>query len=265
MRRALLALLCASAAAAYVPSVNSLLHRSAERVSEGSRTREATLTGALSIGGGKPEPRTLVLRFPLQCRFANGAQVRGTSASPFGRGEGGSGPERDLLELACPFLAYRGVSMAEAERILRVAAADAGVDLNAATAIDRLGDRVTVVVGDALRAELPGGHTIGQDTDIRATAGRDAPGTAELRASSTAEVRLATGEAVLVRAELLLTEQTGAATGAVSVDGVTVAVRNWTFGLPETGSGDERGQQQRTGAGAEQDVVAGDPGAVATR
>jgi predicted acyl esterase len=130
---------------------------------------------------------------------------------------------------------------------------------------DLVGDRVTVVVGDALRAELPGGHTIGQDTDIRATAGRDAPGTAELRASSTAEVRLATGEAVLVRAELLLTEQTGAATGAVSVDGVTVAVRNWTFGLPETGRGDERGQQQRTGAGAEQDVVAGDQGAVAAR
>jgi hypothetical protein len=143
----LLALLCASAAAAYVPSVNSLMRRSAERVSEGSRTREAALTGTLTVAGGKPETRTLVLRFPLQCRFANGAQVRGTSASPFGRGEGGTGPERDLLELACPFLAYRGVSMAEAERILRVAAADAGVDLNAATAIDRLGERVTVVVG----------------------------------------------------------------------------------------------------------------------
>jgi hypothetical protein len=151
VKRTLLVLLCASAASAYVPTVNSLLRRSAERVTEGSRTREATFTGTLSINGGKPEPRTLVLRFPLQCRFDNGAQVRGTAASPFGRGEGGTGPDRDLLEIACPLLAYRGVSTADAERILRGVAADAGIDLNAATVLDRMSDRVAVVVGAPAR------------------------------------------------------------------------------------------------------------------
>jgi uncharacterized protein len=131
---------------------------------------------------------------------------------------------------------------------------------------DHIGDRVTVVVGDALRAELPGGHTIGQDAEILASAGRDAPGTAELRGTFTAEVALASGEQVQVRAELLLTEGAGAATGAVSVDGVTVAVRNWAFGgPPEPGRGDQPGQQERTGAGREQDVVAGNQGAVTVR
>lgn len=147
---AVFGLLCAGAALAYVPGAQSLLRRCAERVAEGSRTREATLTGLLSVRGGKPEPRTLFLRFPLQCRFDSGAQVRGTPASPFGRADGPS-PDRDLLELACPFLAYRGVGVREAEAILRTAATDAGVDLNGPTALDRFADRVVLVVGAQAR------------------------------------------------------------------------------------------------------------------
>jgi hypothetical protein len=146
VRRALLVFLCAGAALAYVPGSQSLLRRCAERVAEGSRTREATLAGLLSIRGGKPEARTLFLRFPLQCRLDSGAQVRGTPASPFGRADGPS-PDRDLLEVACPLLAYRGVGIKEAESILRTAATDAGVDLNGPTALDRFGDRIVLIVG----------------------------------------------------------------------------------------------------------------------
>jgi hypothetical protein len=146
VKRALLVLLCAGGAFAYVPGPQALLRRCAERVAEGSRTREATLTGFLSVRGGKPEPRTLFLRFPLQCRFDNGAQVRGTAASPFGRADGPS-PDRDLLEVVCPLLAYRGAGVREAESILRTAATDAGIDLNAPTALDRFGDRIVLIVG----------------------------------------------------------------------------------------------------------------------
>lgn len=126
---------------------------------------------------------------------------------------------------------------------------------------DLLGRRVTVVVGDALRAELPGGHTITRDADIRASVRRDDPAAADLHATTTAEVRLATGEQVVVRAELILTAQVSAATGAVSVDGVTIAVRTWD--LSEAQPGDERGQQERAGAGREDGVEAGDRGPVA--
>jgi uncharacterized protein len=126
---------------------------------------------------------------------------------------------------------------------------------------DLLGERVTVVVGDALRAELPGGHAIAQDADIRASVRRDDPAAADLHATTTAEVRLATGEQIVVRAELILTAPVSAATGAVSVDGVTIAVRTWDLSEPQPG--DERGQQERTGAGREDGVVSGDRGPVA--
>jgi uncharacterized protein len=128
---------------------------------------------------------------------------------------------------------------------------------------DLLAGRVTVVVGDALRAELPGGHTIAQDADIRASVRRDDPAAADLHATTTAEVRLATGEQVVVRAELIVTAQLAAVTGAVSVDGVTIAVRTWD--LAEADGGDERGEQERAGAGREDGVEAGDRGPVAAR
>ncbi|HEY6747634.1 MAG TPA: CocE/NonD family hydrolase [Mycobacteriales bacterium] len=128
---------------------------------------------------------------------------------------------------------------------------------------DLIGQRVTVVVGDTLRADLPGGHTIAQDACIRASVRRDDPGAADLHATTTAEVRLVTGEHVVVRVELMLTELVSAATGAVSVDGATVAVRTWD--LSEAGRGDEGGEQERTGAGREDGVVSGDRGPVPAR
>lgn len=128
---------------------------------------------------------------------------------------------------------------------------------------DLLGRRVTVVVGDALRAELPGGHTIAQDADIRASVRRDEPAAADLHATTTAEVRLATGEHVVVRAELVRTAQVSAVTGAVSVDGDTIAVRTWD--LSEADRGDEGGEQERAGAGREDGVEAGHRGPVTAR
>ncbi|HST66051.1 MAG TPA: CocE/NonD family hydrolase, partial [Mycobacteriales bacterium] len=110
---------------------------------------------------------------------------------------------------------------------------------------DLLGSRVTVAVGDALRAELPGGHTIAQDTDIRASVRRDDPGSADLRATTTAEVRLATGEQVQVRAELILAGPLAAATGAVSVDGSTLVVRSWDLSEPQPG---QPGSEQEQGS-----------------
>lgn len=124
---------------------------------------------------------------------------------------------------------------------------------------DPLHERVTVVVGNELRAVLPDSrHSFRQHTDIRATVGRDAAGAAGVRATSTAEVRLATGEQVVVRVELLLTREVAAATGAVSVDGVPVADRRWHVLVPADAGGDEGGQQEGAGAGGEAGVVAGD-------
>src|SRR5207245_7810880 len=97
------------------------------------------------------ESRALSVRFPLSCRFENGAAVRGTSAQPVGAASGAAGAERDLLELACPLIAYRGLSLPEAEKALRATAEAAGADLTAATALARLADRVVVVMGAPAR------------------------------------------------------------------------------------------------------------------
>jgi hypothetical protein len=129
---------------------------------------------------------------------------------------------------------------------------------------DPLHERVTVVVGNELRAVLPeSGHSFRQDTDIRAAVDRDGAGAAGVRATSTAEVRLASGEQVVVRVELLLTQVTAAATGSVSVDGVPVADGRWHVLVPAEPGGDEGGQQESAGAGGEAGVVAGDESLVA--
>lgn len=145
--RAVLALLAAAAPAlAYIPSVPMLLHRAALRVNEGSRTRDVTLSGTLQIGDAAPVPRVLALRFPLSCRFEGGAQTRGTVAQPLPSSAAGN-PEQELIELACPLIAYRGLRTTDAETALGAVAATAGADLGAAAAYDRLGDRVAFVVG----------------------------------------------------------------------------------------------------------------------
>jgi len=144
---ALATLLAAAAPAlAYIPPVTMLLHRAALRVNEGSRTRDVTLSGTLQIGDAAPVPRVLSLRFPLSCRFEGGAQARGTVAQPLPASSAGN-PEQELIELACPLIAYRGLKTVDAETALGAAAAVAGADLGAAAAYDRLGDRVAFVVG----------------------------------------------------------------------------------------------------------------------
>jgi len=146
------ALLAAAAPAlAFIPSVSVLLHRAALRVNEGSRNRDVTLSGTLQVGDAAPVPRVLALRFPLSCRFeGGGAQARGTVAQPLPSSAAGN-PEQELIELACPLIAYRGLRTADAETALGAVAAIAGADLGAAAAYDRLGDRVAFVVGAPAR------------------------------------------------------------------------------------------------------------------
>ena len=106
------ALAAVAPAMAFVPAVPVLLKKAAARVNEGSRTRDVTLTGLLQIGDAAPTQRVLALRFPLSCRFEGGAQARGTAAQPL-PSSAASNPEQELIELACPLIAYRGMRSAE--------------------------------------------------------------------------------------------------------------------------------------------------------
>ena len=145
------ALIVAAPSFAYVPTANLLFRKAAARVSEGGRTRgDVALMGSLQASDGAPSPRTLLLRFPLSCRFEGGAQVRGTTAQPL-PSSGASSAEQELIELACPLIAYRGLRNADAETALRATAAIAGVDASVPTALERLLDRVVVIVGAAPR------------------------------------------------------------------------------------------------------------------
>src|SRR5437899_10275232 len=140
------ALAAGAPALAHIPSASGLLRKAAARVNEGSRTRDVTLTGTLQIGDAAPAQRVLALRFPLSCRFEGGAQARGTVAQPL-PSSGAGNPEQELIELACPLIAYRGLRAADAESALQAAATIIGADLTAPAAYDRLGDRVAIVVG----------------------------------------------------------------------------------------------------------------------
>jgi hypothetical protein len=143
--------LVSAAASAYVPSVDLLFRKAAARVSEGGRSRgDVALMGTLQSGDEGATQRTLLLHFPLQCRFEGGAQVRGTPQQPL-PASSASSPEQELLELACPLIAYRGLRNAEAEVALRTTAGITGVDVNTRTAIDRLNDRVVELIGAAPR------------------------------------------------------------------------------------------------------------------
>lgn len=142
MKRFALALgLVSFAAAAYIPSSGAMMRRAAARVQEGGKAREVTLVGSLAVEGGAPAAAQLVLRFPLSCKLEQHGAPAISSA------EGPAGPARDLVTLACPFIAYRGQSMAEAERTLRTATSAAGVDVAAATGITRLIDRAVYILG----------------------------------------------------------------------------------------------------------------------
>ncbi len=153
---ALLAVLCAGAAVAYIPSAASLLRRAAARVSEGARSREVTLSGTLQLGG-RAQNATLKLRFPLTCtleadgKSASAARVAGASAAKIT--DGGLGPDAaDLLRLVCPLIAYRNQTPPQAEGSLRAFAVSVGVAPTLApTSLARLYDRVTIVLGAAAR------------------------------------------------------------------------------------------------------------------
>jgi hypothetical protein len=151
-RRFIACVLLASAPAlAFVPSVDLLFRKAAARVSEGGRSRgDVALMGTLQSADGTVAPRTLLLRFPLSCRFEGGPQVRGTPQQPL-PSSGASTPEQELLELSCPLIAYRGLKNAEAEVALRTTAGIVGIDLNTRSALDRLNDRVVEIVGAAPR------------------------------------------------------------------------------------------------------------------
>ena len=133
---------------AYIPSSGSILRRTGARSSEGGKSKEATLSGQLQLGDKAPQPAQLILRFPLSCRFegATTAAVKGTADRPVAS-EDGSGPAQELLRLACPFIAYRGLSSSDTDRLLRAAALSAGADLTAGSGLTRLGDRAAYVLG----------------------------------------------------------------------------------------------------------------------
>jgi len=143
--RVLLALLLA-----YVPSSGSLLKHAAARARQ-LRTREVTLSGTLTVSNEPQRNAQLVLRFPLNCRLEGDGglslSVKGTAQNPQGVAEGTSGPALRLLQLACPFLAYRGVPFADAPQTLRLAALAAGADVSAGAGLARFDDRVTYVLG----------------------------------------------------------------------------------------------------------------------
>lgn len=148
MKTAILVLLLA-----YVPSAGSLLRRTASRATEGGRSREVTLTGQLQLENGKPQPASLVLRFPLGCRFegAVAASVKGNAEKPVASEEGTAGVARDLLKLACPLIAYRGLSINDADKVLHDSALSSGADITAGSGLTRLGDRAVWVLGAGAR------------------------------------------------------------------------------------------------------------------
>jgi hypothetical protein len=140
---------------AYVPSAGSLLKQASARARTLARTREVTLSGTLEVRGEPLRTAHLVLRFPLQCKLDGEGgisfSVKGTVDNPGALGEGTAGPALRLLQLSCPFLAYRGIPSAEAPQALRAAAQAAGADLGAGAGLSRFGDQVAYVLGAAGR------------------------------------------------------------------------------------------------------------------
>src|SRR5262249_30843657 len=143
---------------AYVPSPASLLKRAATRTMTLGKTREVTLIGMLSVRSEPTRPAHLVLHFPLQCRLEGDGglslSVHGTPDKPAATAEGTTGPALQMLQLACPFLTYRGLPPDAAEGAVRAPVVASGADVTAASALGRCGDRVVYVLGAAAR-DLP--------------------------------------------------------------------------------------------------------------
>ena len=140
--------LIVAALLAYLPTPGSLLKRAGARNS--AKTHEVTLTGALAVKDQGAHSAQLVLHFPLSCKLEGdgvSASVKGALAKPSGAAEGTAGPALQLLQLACPLLAARGLPAVGAEEALRVAAQAAGVEVTTGGALARLGDRVAYVLG----------------------------------------------------------------------------------------------------------------------
>ncbi len=118
--------------------------------------------------------------------------------------------------------------------------------------------RVTVVVGDTLRATLPASrHRLVQQTRLSAAVSSAAPGAATLRGHSSTTVDLVTGERVEVRVELVASEEAASAIGEVRVDGSVVVTRQWHLLAPAVPPGDQAGDDQQPERGDEHGVVAG--------
>jgi hypothetical protein len=141
---------------AYVPGAGSMIRRAAARSLSLGRTREVTLTG--TFHDTADHGAQLVLHFPLSCRLEGEGglsfSVKGTVPRPAGVAEGAAGPGLQLLQLACPLLATRGLKPDEAEAAWTNAVQSAGVDLNAPGSLVRVGDRVAVVLGGAGKPQL---------------------------------------------------------------------------------------------------------------
>jgi hypothetical protein len=167
---------------AYIPSAVSLLKHAAQRAQALGRTREVTLSGTLTLGSDPQRPAQLLLRFPLQCRLEGeggiAVAVKATPENPAGVTEG-SGPALRLVQLACPFLAYRGARAEESPDTLRLAAQSAGADIAAGAGLSRLSDRVTYVLG--ARPRDPNSPQLWLYKDNNAPARLIAQGGADLR------------------------------------------------------------------------------------
>jgi hypothetical protein len=140
---------------AYVPSGASLIKRAGHRAAVGGKSKEISLSGTLTPRGEAPRPARLLLRFPFSCKLEGEAfslAVKGTVEKPLDTAE--SSPAARLLQLACPFIAYRGLKPDEAEVALRAAALSLGVDLNAPPALSRLVDRVVYLLGAGNGSQL---------------------------------------------------------------------------------------------------------------
>lgn len=93
---------------------------------------------------------------------------------------------------------------------------------------DLVNDAVTVTVGGHLTARTPRReHRFTHDTDVSATVARATPGVARLHGTSTATVRLTSGETINARVELRVTGAMVTANSQVTVDGTTVYSRQW--------------------------------------
>jgi uncharacterized protein len=131
---------------------------------------------------------------------------------------------------------------------------------------DPLHNRVTVVVGDDLRATIPSsGVVLSQDTQLQATVRGDAPAGAGIRGESRVTLRLTTGEEVVARVDVLLHQEAATAIGQVTVDGVAVVCREWTVIAADSEDDDGRqGKRERTepedgGVTRDERVVTGQP------